>query len=395
MLKILFCFTLTASISFTTFSQGRLVIDDRTGMLTGEFEMIVSNMLREDSIVYSSVVDYKERCLYYFTELNMVEEDVVLTVRDCLNDLLGSRNLGSRILSSSVQEQGFLVSNAIMDIVSYPGKYGVPAIAGADSSREESEEVVREEGPQTNEHDSRYFFAPSAYNLKKGELYYNTVYFLLHDIQYGVHDRFSVGIGTTIIGLPIYITPKISIPLGKRSAIAVGDLLLFGTYGTNAMGNLAYGIFSTGGPDGNISLGAGHLATNESDITGKTSSLVTNLSAMVRLSPYIFLLTENYVMSININREAQFSSYDPVTGWSEYFSEDFIQRSTFWYGIAGARIVTKKTDFISWQFGLTYVANFPGEIPRKYNSWETDAKMDMNLIAFPTISFTVKFGRKF
>ncbi len=234
-------------------------------------------------------------------------------------------------------------------------------------------------------HDSRYFFAPSARNLKKGELYYNAVYFLLHDIQYGLSDNFSIGIGTSVIGLPVYLTPKLSLPLGEKSTLALGDLLMVGTYGTEAIGNLAYGVYTYGGADGNVSLGAGHLYTNENQLTGQTSSLVSNFSAMARISPYIFYLTENYVMSANFNREA----------WTGNNYTEFVQRNTFWYGIMGIRIVSKNRDFVSWQIGMTYVINFPSEIPRQYYNWSHNARDDMNMIAFPTVSYTVKFGKHF
>ncbi len=42
--------------------------------------------------------------------------------------------------------------------------------------------------------------------------------------------------------------------------------------------------------------------------------------------------------------------------------------------------------------GLTYVVNFPGSIPVKYNSWDHDARTSASMIAFPTVGFTVKFG---
>ncbi len=166
--------------------------------------------------------------------------------------------------------------------------------------------------------------------------------------------------GTTIIGLPLYFTPKLSIPVGKKSAFGIGDLLMLGTWGSDFLGNLAYGTFSTGGRNGNFTVGAGYLYTNENDLTGQTSSLVSNLSAMTRLSPFIFLLTENYVMSANFNKYASYySNVEPY----DYIEEEFVQRNTFWYGILGIRIVTRSRDYISWSAGLTYVVNFPGSYP--------------------------------
>jgi hypothetical protein len=379
----------TFAILFFTislYSQDNLVIDDRTGLLTDEIAKIVTGKLAEDNISYTTTVDYSSRCNYYFSKLVIEGEDVVATVEDCDNTLLGSKNLGNRILSSSTDEQGLLISYALLDMVSNPGKY----VTIIPSSPDDVVTVnVQIDSAVTSDHNSRYFFAPSAYNLKKGELYYNTVYFLLHDVQYGVSDNFSMGIGTSVIGIPIYLTPKVSFPIGKKSAVAIGDMLLFGTWGTNAMGNLLYGSFSTGGDKGNITLGAGHLYTNDSDITSETSSLVTNVNAMARLSPFIYLITENYVLSLNVPQTAS------VYGPNDYYTEEFDQRNTIWYGISGIRIVTKNRNHISWQLGLTYVLTVPGEIPAKYASWDTNVRTEANLIAFPTVTLTVKFGNKY
>ncbi|MFO7669798.1 MAG: hypothetical protein R6W31_09080 [Bacteroidales bacterium] len=386
---LLFC-TLFISILLAS-AQDKLVIDDRTGILIPELEDKIGQKLLEEEITYSKMVDYSKRCDYYFGELRKSGDDLVIRIRDCNETLLGEKILGSRIVSAPLSEQGILISYAIVDMISEPGKYLVSAPGEPPPVTPAAVTAPRKDSAIANEHDSRYFFAPSAYNLKKGELYYNTVYFLIHDIQYGFSDYFSMGMGTTVIGLPLYFTPKLSIPIGKKSALALGDLLMLGTWGSDFLGNLAYGAFSTGGRDGNITLGAGYLYTNENDLTGKTSSLVSNFSAMTRISPYMFLLTENYVMSVNINRTASYYDMsDP--NYYEYISETFVQRNTFWYGILGIRIVSKNRDFISWQMGLTYVVNFPGSIPSQYNSWEIDAPTSTRLIAFPTVSFTIKFS---
>ena len=373
----------------------KLVLDDQVQLLNEESEKLLGKRLRADSIELTSVVDFKQRCTYYYTELSSQGEDVLLSLTDCNQLLLGSKNLGSRVLTSSEQEVSMLLAFAILDIVSDPGKH-MTAVEILSSEKDvQSAEDVNREGTINDEHKTRYFFAPSAFNLKKGVLYYNTVYFLLHDIQYGVEDWFSIGMGTTVIGLPFYVTPKISIPVGEKSAFAIGDMLLFGTYGTNAIGNLAYTSFSTGGPSGNVSFGVGHLATNESDIAKKTSSLVLNFSAMTKVSPYIYLLTENYLFNMNLNRYAYRESYDPETGYYDYLHEEYPQKNSLWYGIAGFRITSKKKDFLSWQVGLTYVLTMPGEIPGKYASWNTYSPTDPRMIAFPTISYSRKFSKRY
>ena len=98
----------------------------------------------------------------------------------------------------------------------------------------------------------------------------------------------------------------------------------------------------------------------------------------------LFLSTENYVMSANFNR----------TAWDYNTQESFVQRNTFWYGIMGVRIVTKSRSYVSWQAGLTYVVNFPGAVPDPYDSWENDAPSGVSMIAFPTVSFTMKFKNR-
>ena len=382
-------------LSVNAFSQGMLVVDDRANLLNPGTELLVSESLRQDSIELTSVVDYKQRCLYYFTEFSVVGGEAFVTIRNCVDDVLGRKNLGTRILSSDDQEKSLLLTYALLDIIAEPGKHIAVDRSNIAVQANQDNGGTFQGSALNDEHKSRYFFAPSAFNLKKGVLYYNTVYFLLHDIQYGVEDWFSIGMGTTIIGLPFYLTPKFSIPVGEKSAVAIGDMLLFGTYGTNAIGNLAYTSFSTGGPNGTVSIGLGHLATNESDITRKTSSLVLNFSAMAKASPYIYLLTENYLFNVNLSRTAYQDNYDPVTDYYDYRYEEYTQRNSLWYGIVGFRINSKNKDFTSWQVGLTYVLSMPGEIPRAYSNWETYAPTRTNLIAFPTISYTRKFSKRY
>ncbi len=376
-------------VGLAAFSQNRIVIDDRSGTLDEALEQVLTAKLLEENITYTSILDYSEPCQYYFSKMILSGTDLVLSVEDCNNTILGSKNLGHRILVSTNQEKGVLLSNAILDILSEPGKYKIPQ-ATTISQEPNPAQVPGVDSIVSNEHDTRYFFAPSAFNLKKGDLYYNTVYFLIHDVQYGISDNFSMGIGTTVIGLPIYLTPKISFPLGEKSALAIGDMLLLGTWGTNALGNLAYLNYSYGGPDGNLSIGGGYLYTNDSDITSETHSIVANFSTMARMSRQIFFLMENYVLTVNLKRDASYYSEG-----SGYYSEEYSQRNTIWYGIAGIRIISKRRDFMSWQIGMTYIASFPGDIPAKYLSWDTYAPTDFQLIAFPTVSFTVKFGKKF
>lgn len=388
MLKHAYTLLFVVISSFTAYAQDKLVIDDRTTLLSDEVEALLEAKLTEKGIEYTTIVDFTVRCEYYFTELTKRGDEVFVTVKDCDNRTLGSKNLGSQIQSATSEEKSFLLSYNILEILAAKDK-------NSDALEEEIESSGGDETFQVSNHNTRYFFAPSAYNLREGELYYNTVYFLLHDIQYGLSDNFSIGIGTSVIGIPIYLTPKVSFPIGEKSAFALGDMFIMGTYGTDALGNLLYGNFSTGGVQGNTSLGLGYLLTNESDITAKTSSIVFNLSGMVRASNFIYLLTENYIFGVNTRQWAYYEQYNQATDTWIYGNEEYVQKLWLWYGVAGFRIINKNKDFVSWQIGITYVINFPGQAPDEYSTWNTNQSDGINAIAFPAVSYTRKFGKKY
>ena len=325
-------------------SQENLVIDDRTGIMDPSVDRLLEAQLAAADLRYVTSVDYRNRCNYYYARLDSAGQEIFMDLRDCSDRSLGARNLGATLHTLNEQDKAFLLSYFVKDILEshaksgYTAKMMPEADKGSEAGRPDSSSG---NAAIFNEHDTRYFFAPSAYNLRKGQLYYNTVYFFLHDIQYGISDHFSMGMGTSLIGLPVYFTPKLSIPTGERSAIALGDLLIFGTYGTNAIGNLAYGNFTMGGPAGNFSIGGGYLVTNQSELTGRTSSGVINLSGMKSISTHIFFLTENYFFGIQTRQSAYQEWYDEQTGFWEYIDEEFEQSQRIWYGIAGFRISSK------------------------------------------------------
>jgi len=382
---------------FLSPAQDKLVVDDRTGLLSAELEEVLTEKLAAERITYTTTVDFRSPCSYHYARLEKKGDDLILLISDCDDSVLGAKNMGASITGAPGEEQGLLLSFAMRDILSKPGAYTlttttpVPVSPINESGTQIISEVVPADTTLSNEHDSRYFFAPSAFNLKKGELYYNAVYFVLHDIQYGITDNFSMGIGTSIAGLPIYLTPKLSFHLNEKNSLGIGDLPMFGTWGTDFMGNLAYGVYTHGDINGNFTIGAGHLWTNENEITNNTSSLVMNFSALGRMSRYIFFLTENYLMSTNFKRNANFSNY------YDYVEEDFEQRNTFWYGIMGVRIVSKNRNLTAWQVGITYIVNYAGNFPEKYMSWNHNARTpnNLNLFAIPTVTYTVKFGKSY
>lgn len=112
-----------------------------------------------------------------------------------------------------------------------------------------------------NPHASRYFYTPSALPIRRGDGYVQSIYGAVWQFQYGMTDRFSIGIGTPLIGAPIWITPKYSMKLGEKTWAAVGAQA--GSLGWiqsewGALLGIGYAVVTHGDQSGNISFGVGY-----------------------------------------------------------------------------------------------------------------------------------------
>jgi hypothetical protein len=149
-----------------------------------------------------------------------------------------------------------------------------------------------------NPHSTRYFYLPNGYGLKKGEGYYQNAWVLFNQFSYGFSDYFSLGIGmipTFLFGsssMPIWITPKVSIPLKKDVwNIGAGAFLgtVFGDPSTSVAG-LVYGVSTFGSRDKNITFGGGYGFAG--DQWGNKPIL--SLAGTIRTGKKHYLMTENY-----------------------------------------------------------------------------------------------------
>jgi hypothetical protein len=148
-----------------------------------------------------------------------------------------------------------------------------------------------------NPQSTRYFWAPNAYGLKKGEGYYQNVWIFFNQVAVGVTDHFSIGAGMVPLFLfagaatPMWITPKFSFPLVKDKVnISVGALAGYVVGEEDAGFGLLYGTSTFGSRDHNVSVGLGYGYAG--DELGKTPAI--SLSGMTRISPKWYLLSENY-----------------------------------------------------------------------------------------------------
>ena len=150
------------------------------------------------------------------------------------------------------------------------------------------------ENPQA----TRYLFAPNAIGLRKGHGYYQNTWIFFNNVNYGVTNNFSIGGGlipTFLFGTsstPVWITPKISIPVANENVHLAAGALIGGVIGEDSGGGgLFYGTSTFGNRDRNISFGLGYGFGG-----GEISSTpAVNISGMIRLSKSMHLVSENYL----------------------------------------------------------------------------------------------------
>jgi hypothetical protein len=138
-----------------------------------------------------------------------------------------------------------------------------------------------------NPNNTRYYFAPSAFNLKKGEGYYQNVYFLMNSANYGVTDHFSIG-GGIIIPFAVYVTPKVNFKITEKFYAGAGVLL--GLLPETSPVGITYGLTTYGSNEHNITLGVGYGFYDEEF----SDRPIITVNGMTRISRQLALVTENW-----------------------------------------------------------------------------------------------------
>jgi len=149
----------------------------------------------------------------------------------------------------------------------------------------------------------RYFIGNSGYNLKKGEAYYQNSWLFVNNFDIGITDQFSLGIGLVPLFLfagelgatPIWITPKLSLPLqAEKVNLGIGGL--FGAVvgdDFNAGFGYGFGNVTFGDKNKNLTLGLGYGFAD-----GELADRPTvSISGMLRTGKRGYILSENYIIS--------------------------------------------------------------------------------------------------
>ena len=160
------------------------------------------------------------------------------------------------------------------------------------------EQIVDGEYWYDNPYATRYFFGPNGYGLRKGEGYYQNAWIFFNQISYGVTKHLTIGAGFVpgfLLGggaTPIWLTPKVSIPLGKDKVnLGVGGLFATALGSEGGSFGVAYGQLTLGPRDRNINFGLGYGYAGDEWADTPTITI----SGMYRASKKFALMTENYI----------------------------------------------------------------------------------------------------
>jgi hypothetical protein len=153
-----------------------------------------------------------------------------------------------------------------------------------------------------NPQSSRYFWGPNGYGLEKGSSYYQNIWVLYNQVSTGVTDNFSIGVGILPLFLfagsptPIWIVPKFSIPVSKEK-VNIGTGAILGTVLSEDSGffGLLYETTTFGSRDKNLSAGFGYGFSRN----GWMQRPIINVSAMIRINPKGYFITENYAIPVD------------------------------------------------------------------------------------------------
>jgi hypothetical protein len=147
---------------------------------------------------------------------------------------------------------------------------------------------------------SRYYFQGNGYGLRKNEGYYQNTWVFYNQLSYGITDNFSIGVGTvplflfSISSTPVWITPKVSLPVVKDKFNIGAGAFLGTVLGENTGGfGIVYGSATAGSRNKNVSFGLGYGFAD-----GQwASSPTVSISGVARVSKKFALMTENYLLN--------------------------------------------------------------------------------------------------
>jgi hypothetical protein len=206
--------------------------------------------------------------------------------------------------------------------------------------------------------EGRYYFAPSAICMKKGEGYYQNTLGLLQSINYAFTDYFTLGFSTELITLAmlnpiVIVTPKVGIEILPNFHIGAGwfhaSLFIKEDDFERSSFNIGYATFTYGNNDKNITFNVGKSSAG---VDASTYALC----GFYRLSKKVGFIYENWFL--------------PVKDWYYYGDNDVHYTPII---STGVRLIGKRS-----MFDIGLVTN-------------PIIVSDLDIFGLPIVSYTVKF----
>ena len=137
-----------------------------------------------------------------------------------------------------------------------------------------------------NPQPTRYYFAPSGLQLKKGEGYYQNAWLIYNQVSYGVSDHFTVGMSMTPFGTGG--TVKLGTKLSDKVSVSAGGIALVPFTGDSPVG-IGFANITFGDERKNLSISSGLGFSDDGD-----NITLLNVSAMLEMSSNMWIISENY-----------------------------------------------------------------------------------------------------
>jgi len=178
----------------------------------------------------------------------------------------------------------------------------------------------------SNPNYTRYFFSPTAFNLKPKEGYYQNSYVAMNSVNVGLTNNISVG-GGVVLPVSVFITPKIGFNITKNWAVSAGTIL--GIIPDPEIVGIFYGVTTIGTEENNLTVGGGALYFDKKF----EDRPILTISGMVRASKKIAFVSENWIIPYTETEyNYDYTSYTEKMSYHPFFS----------YGL---RLMNKKYTF--------------------------------------------------
>ncbi len=207
-----------------------------------------------------------------------------------------------------------------------------------------------------NPNSTRYLFAPSAYQLKKGEGYYQNIYGAGNAFNYGVTNYATIG-GGLVGPMGVYLNAKVGGEVAKNVNVACGALVgnsFFQLDNHNFGLGIGFGVVTIGNFDHNLTFGAGYGIMDNANGTDWMTKPLYTVNGMARVGRKFALVTENWIVNVKGNPFGRDNISSKDEHYETFFSYAFRymgQRSTLDAGFVNTPGLIEQ----GWYIGIPYI----------------------------------------